>query len=404
MMGVKREIRMAKPNPPKLSEHLAELIALEQSGTFSNYGFQARRLERELIEQLFDSGHCLSVCNATMGLMVAIRSTLWRRKKQRKYALMPSYTFAATAHAALWCGLTPLFCDVDADTWLGSEAAEEELLCRYKDEIAVVIPCTTFGNSIDMARYDRYHRRYDVDIVVDAAAALGSKGHEGKQFGQGSRWPIVYSMHATKPFSSGEAGVIYSADSDWIEEMRAMASFGFEQPRVAMLPGLNAKISEIAALTAFLQLQRFEEVVDQRARLKVQYEISLPELKRQSVNGQRQVASYEFVLLPEEIAHLRSHMIEDLKDRGIGTGCYFSPHLAEQSYFAQCSVSGPLPNTETLSHQVLTLPMYDTMTREEVQYVSDELLAVLSKYTERDLTPTAQPCIPEPAYVMGQPA
>ena len=400
-MGMKREVRMAKPNPPRLSEHLSELIALEDSGIFSNYGFQARRLEQDLTAQMFGRGHCLSVCNATMGLMVAIRSTLWRRNRQRKYALMPSYTFAATAHAAIWCGLTPLFCDVDEDTWLASESAEEELLCRYKDEIAVIIPCTTFGNSIDMDRYERFHQQYDVDIVVDAAAALGSKDHAGEQFGTGSRWPIVYSMHATKPFSCGEAGIIYSTDAAWIEEMRSISSFGFEEPRIASLPGLNAKICEVTALTAYLQLQRFEEVVLQRQYLKIQYEMHLPEWKRQFVNGQRQVPSYEFILLPEDVAPFRSQIMEDLKAQGIGTGCYFSPHLAEQQYFVQCSVSGPLPVTKALSQQILTLPMYDSMTSDDVLYVSAMVSATIQKYLNQTQFPVTKLSLSEAVCAVG---
>lgn len=396
-----REVPMARPAPPRLSEHLAELIALERSGTYSNYGPEARRLEHTMAAQLFGGGYCLSVCNATLGLMLAIRSFLWRRADKRKYALMPSYTFAATAHAALWNGLTPLFCDVDTRTWLGSQASEEELLHRYGDEVAVIVPCTTFGNPIDMERYAHFHKQYGVDIVVDAAAALGSEDHAGNQFGKGSRWPTVYSMHATKPFASGEGGIVYCKDADLIEDLRAMASFGFEQPRTASLPGLNAKISETAALTAFLQLQRFGSVVEHRNNLKRQYRTFLPGLARQKMNGMVQAHSYEFVLLPEEIAAQRNQIVQELRERGIGTGCYFSPHLAEQSYFASCSVAGSLPVTEALSRRILTLPMYDSMTQEDVHYVSSHLQATISKYSHGQIDAQAiEAPILDPSYIL----
>jgi dTDP-4-amino-4,6-dideoxygalactose transaminase len=402
MMRNKREIRMAKPNPPKLSQHLPELMALEQSGTYTNYGFETGRLEGQLIEQMFGEGHCLSVCNATLGLMVAIKSAMWRSGKTRGYALMPSYTFAATAHAALWCGLTPLFCDVDADTWLASESSEVELLERYKGEVAVIVPCTTFGNPIDMARYDRFHEEYGVDIVVDAAAALGSRDHDGKQFGSGCRWPIVYSMHATKPFAVGEGGIIYSADEAWIKEMRAISSFGFEKPRTTSLPGINAKISEVAALTAYLQLQKFDEVMKHRRTVKRQYESFLPQMTRQVVYGREQAHSYEFVLLPEEIAPLRSRMMQELQERGIGTGCYFSPHLAEQEYFVSNSVSGELPVTEMLSKRVLTLPMYDSMSKDDVLYVAEQVKAVMNQHAPYKVHPVPESLVAKQMFAAGR--
>ena len=66
---------------------------------------------------------------------------------------MPSFTFAAAAHAALWCGRTPLLCDIDPSTWAADPAAEAEMLSRYAGKIAVVMPYATFGYPIDLERY-----------------------------------------------------------------------------------------------------------------------------------------------------------------------------------------------------------------------------------------------------------
>lgn len=373
-----RSVPMARPNPPRLSEHARELAAIEASGTFSNFGPMAQRLEQGLLHSMFKSGQCVSVCNATLGLMIAIRQVLWKQQSaKRRFALMPSFTFAATAHAALWNGLTPLFCDIDPDTWLPSAEAEEALLDQYGDQIAVIVPYATFGNNLDLSRYDEFHVRYGVDIVVDAAASLGSKDDQGRAFGDGSRWPIVFSMHATKPFATGEGGILYSADTERMSELRAMASFGFEQPRVATLPGLNAKMSEVAALTGVLRLDQYDEVVEHRELLKETYRQYLPDWSRQRLCGTRQCHTFESVLLPTELMEDRSAIMNELRERKIGTGTYFSPHLAEQPYFAATSVSGPLPVTESIGARVMTLPMYDTMTLEDVQYVTENLLDIV---------------------------
>jgi dTDP-4-amino-4,6-dideoxygalactose transaminase len=378
MSPMMKNIPMARPNPPRLSEHALELAAIEESGTYSNFGPMAKRLERGIVDQMFTSGECVSVCNATLGLMIAIRQVIGNQMSgKRRFALMPSFTFAATAHAALWNGLTPLFCDVDPDTWLPSEEAEEALLREYGEQIAVIVPYATFGNNLDLAHYDDLYARYGVPIVVDAAASLGSCDTNGRAFGDGSRWPIAFSMHATKPFSTGEGGVLYCADEQRAAEMRAMASFGFEQPRVATLPGLNAKMSEVAALTGCLQLEAFEGVVLQRTALKEMYRSCLPRWTTQRMRGKSQIHTFESVLLPKEVSAERPTIMAELRERGIGTGTYFSPHLAEQPYFAATSVSGPLPCTEELSARVLTLPMFEAMTMDDVKVVADTLQEVV---------------------------
>src|SRR5947199_2386026 len=107
------KIPFLKPNPHKLSELVDQLAQIEASNIFSNYGPVNTRLEQSFTARFFGGrGACVSVCNATIGLMLAIRMAIGTTSdKKRRYALMPSFTFAATAHAAIWAGLTPLLCD-----------------------------------------------------------------------------------------------------------------------------------------------------------------------------------------------------------------------------------------------------------------------------------------------------
>ncbi|MGH1573434.1 DegT/DnrJ/EryC1/StrS family aminotransferase [Methylobacterium sp. P31] len=112
-----------------------ELLAIEASGRYTNYGPVNAELEQALVREMFGGvGACLTVSNATLGLMLAIRQAVdatrplrtqsAAAKRARTYALMPAFTFAATAHAALWCGLTPLLCDIDPASWIACPEAE----------------------------------------------------------------------------------------------------------------------------------------------------------------------------------------------------------------------------------------------------------------------------------------
>jgi dTDP-4-amino-4,6-dideoxygalactose transaminase len=357
-----------RPDPPKLSEHFDQLAEIEASDIFSNYGPVNTLFERSIARQLFaGNGACLTVCNATIGLMIAIRSTLGiKPDTRRRYALMPSFTFAAAAHAAIWTGLTPLLCDIEADTWLPAPSSEDALLERYGEEIAVIVPYATFGNNLDLDRYDLLSKRYGIPIVVDAAASLGSSNHEGSAFGTGFTQPIVYSMHVTKTFATSEGGVIYCADSSIIDKLRSMGNFGFENPRSATLPGLNSKMSEIAALLALQKLNAFDEVVRRRLDLVKVYQQQLTGWTFQRRLGRSDAYQFVSVLPPKAYAGRRGHILERLAAAGIGFGQYFDPHLAEQPYFRDVCVSGELRETQRIARQIISLPLSDFMTATDV--------------------------------------
>lgn len=373
-----------RSQPPRLSQHLRELEAIEASGVYSNYGPVNTCFEAELTRRFFSgTGAAVTVCNATIGLMMAIRSVIGEDlpplhpTPARRYALMPSFTFAATGQAAMWCGLTPLLCDMDPDTWLPSGSSEERLLRQYAGEIAVIVPYATFGNNLDLARYDRLSREHGIPVVVDAAASLGSIDEHGQGFGTGFPWPVVFSMHATKQFSVGEGGVIYSADTARIAHLRSMGGFGFEQPRVSSILGLNSKMSEVTALTALLELREFDAAVQEREALLAAYTDALgDEFALQVKCGQRQVHSFQSVLLPRKLAALRPEVILRLRERGIGAGHYFSPHLAEQPLFARGAVNGGIPVTDDVAARILSLPLLRGMSLAEVTHVVSALREV----------------------------
>lgn len=363
-----------RPNPPRLSRMSERLAAIEESGIFSNYGPVNSKLEAAFVSQIFGGeGACLTVCNATLGLMLAIRAAVGWRGSERRYAIMPSFTFAATAHAALWCGLTPLLCDVEPDTWMADPESERALLERYKDEVAVIVPYATLGNCLDTTRYDRISETYGVPVVIDAAASLGSLDEDGRGYGTGSRHPVIFSLHVTKTFSTSEAGLIYCADPARIEMLRAMANFGFGQPRCATMPGLNAKLSEIGALLGLAKLEEFEPIVAHRERLAAAYMASLPGFSFQRMIGQRHAYQFMPVLLPDSMVPNRDKLSEQLVRRGIGSGRYFSPHLAEQPYFRETCITGELPVTQMLASRIFSLPMADGMNETDVRVICDAI-------------------------------
>jgi dTDP-4-amino-4,6-dideoxygalactose transaminase len=375
------KIPLVRPSPPQLSRAVTELQSLEQSGIFSNFGPVNTRFEEEMLERFFGGeGACTTVCNATIGLMLAIKDAVGEAVGEQpagQFALMPSFTFAATAHAALWCGLTPLLCDIHPTNWAADPAAESEMLARYADKIAVVMPYATFGYPIDLEYYKKLAAQLGVPVVVDAAASLGTLDEHGHGFGGGFKGSVVYSMHATKSFAVGEAGLIYSADKDRIARLRAMCNFGFGEPRTATMVGLNGKLSEVGALLGRLRLADYDSVLAHRAALFNRYRDALPELQFQLRAPGTQAHQFVPALLPSGLGERRAAIRAELANQGIATGTYFSPHLMEQPYFQKVCVAGPIPVCDDVSARMMSLPLFDTMTHHDVDQVAECLHALI---------------------------
>jgi len=370
-------IPLVRPAPPQLSLAVAELQSLEQSGIFSNFGPVNTLFEQEMLERFFGGkGACTTVCNATIGLMLAIKDAVGEQPSG-KFALMPGFTFAAAAHAALWCGLTPLLCDVHPANWAADPAAEAEMLAQYAGKIAVVMPYATFGYPIDLEHYKRLADQLGAPVVVDAAASLGTCDEHGRGFGSGFAGSVVYSMHATKSFAVGEAGLIYSADTDRVARIRTMSSFGFGEPRTATMVGLNGKVSEVTALLGRLRLLDYDSIMEHRAALSNRYREALPEFQFQLRAPGTQAHQFVPALLPSGLGGRRAAIRAALADQGIATGAYFSPHLMEQPYFQKTCVAGPLPVCDDVSARMISLPLFDTMTHHEVDQVVASLQALI---------------------------
>jgi dTDP-4-amino-4,6-dideoxygalactose transaminase len=372
------KIPLLRPAPPPLSLAVAELQALEQSGIFSNFGPVNTLFEQEMLARFFGGeGACTTVCNATIGLMLAIKETAGDAAPGQ-FALMPSFTFAATAQAALWCGLTPLLCDIHPANWAADPDAESEMLRRYAGKIAVVIPYATFGYPIDLERYTRLATQIGVPVVVDAAASLGTLDEHGRGFGSGFAGSVVFSMHATKSFAVGEAGLIYSRDAERVGRLRAMCNFGFGEPRTATMAGLNGKLPEVCALVGRLRLAEYDGIMAHRAALFNRYRQALPELQFQLRAPGLQAHQFVPALLPSALAGRKTAIRAELAEQGIGTGTYFSPHLMEQSYFQKVCVGGALPVSDDVSARMMSLPLFDTMTLDEVDQVAECLRPLIA--------------------------
>ncbi|KIL41611.1 aminotransferase DegT [Gordoniibacillus kamchatkensis] len=360
------------PNLVKKESFQHLFSQIESSRRYSNYGPLNSLFEEKVVNEMFDHvGSAVTVNNATSGLMLAISQC---KRPKARYALMPSFTFAATPLAALWCGLEPYFVDITEDTWCMNERMVDDLLEKLGEEVAVVVPYATFGTDMDLTYYQKLQDA-GVPVVVDAAASFGSTGDDG-HFGKGFSGLIVFSFHATKAFGIGEGGLVYSGNGQAIGQIRQAGNFGFSGARESSILGLNSKISEYTAAIALATLDVFQEKTSVRQTLYKWYVkyltgLGLPE-KGWIFHNCRGIVPHQFfpVLCPEE--EMNRDIVAACANRQVELRTYFSPACHQQKLFASCP-STSLQVTDNVSKRILSLPLWEEMTEHDVKTIAERL-------------------------------
>jgi dTDP-4-amino-4,6-dideoxygalactose transaminase len=377
------DIPFLRPRLVSLDSYAALLRQIDETRLYSNSGPLNTRFDREVVERLFHGvGAAVTVCNATLGLMLAIQAV----KRPGRYAVMPSFTFAATPLAAQWCGLEPYFVDVDGDDWCVDLQRLDHALDELGDQAAVVVPYATFGTAINCEPYERLRQR-GLPVVLDAAPCLGTQ-LDDRAFGAGFGGVIVYSLHATKTFGIGEGGLAYSGDAKLITEIRRLANFGFDASRSSSAQGLNAKLSEYGAAVALATLEAYGDKLAIREEL---YQAYVAGFRREGLlergwQLQKLSGSVAHQFMPACTPHGVSNRaaVDDLARSSIEIRTYFSPACHQQAQFATAP-AGPLPVTEALSDRIVSLPLWEDMGTERVRRVCEALRAIAAPPAMPDL-------------------
>lgn len=360
------------PNLVKKESFQHLFSQIESTRRYSNYGPLNTLFEEKAVSEMFGHvGSAVTVNNATSGLMLAISQC---KRPKARYALMPSFTFSATPLAALWCGLEPYFVDIAEDSWCMNERLVDDLLEKLGDQVAVVVPYATFGTNMDLAYYQKLQDA-GVPVVVDAAASFGTTG-DGGHFGKGFSGLIVFSFHATKAFGIGEGGLVYSGNGQTIEQIRQAGNFGFSGGRESIILGMNSKISEYTAAIALATLDVYQEKKAVRQTLYHWYVkyltgLGLPD-RGWIFHSCKGMIPHQFfpVLCPEEEVNL--DIIASCADRGIELRTYFSPACHQQKLFAS-HPSTSLHVTDNISRRILSLPLWEEMTENDVKSIAERL-------------------------------
>lgn len=367
------KIPFMRPNVVKKEAYLPYLDRIDESRIYSNFGSMNDLFEKRIVKEIFDgSGSVCTVNNATTGLILAISQL---KRKNAKYAIMPSFTFSATPLAAQWCGLEPYFIDIDPSDWTLNLSELERTVKKLGDQVAVVMPYATFGTFMDVSYYNYLHNS-GIPVVIDAAASFGVTNDEGEQFGKDFLGFVIYSFHATKAFGIGEGGIVYSNDSTSIKQIRQASNFGYMGNRTAETLGMNGKLSEIMSAIGLATLDVFQEKITLRD---MNYKKYVHEVKKHELLSKGWQLHNVTGRVPHQIMSIlcpvnkeRSKVLEYLDNHGIECRTYFDPPCHAQPQFSSCSRES-LTVSEDISSRIISLPFWEELSSKQIEYIGNVL-------------------------------
>ena len=355
-----------RPSVPQTEELLSNIQQILGTGMLTNASY-VRRLEERAAEYL-GVRNCIAVASCTSGLMLVLRAA-----ELSGDVVVPSFTFAATAHAVVWSGLRPAFGDIDPETLtLSPVSAERAAGART----SAILATHTYGTPADPTTMQDVARRLGVRLFFDAAHAFGSI-HDGRHagtFGDAE----VFSLSPTKVLVAAEGGIIATNDDVLAERCRIGRDYGNPGTYDCQFVGLNARMSELHAAVALASLDGLEGRIAQRNELASRY-----------IEGLRDVAGIGFPKVPDtdrstykdftvlvdetQFGIDATALAEALAQEGIDTRRYYAPpvHRQRAYRFLSASTNGSLPHTDRAAGMVLTLPLWGAMTTSHVGRVVD---------------------------------
>lgn len=365
-------------------------------------GPRAMQFEREFAE-FTGARNAIAVNSGTAALHVALEAAGIGYGDE---VIVPTLTFAATAEAVLYCRARPVLVDCESDTFnIDPLQVERAITPRTR----AIIPVHFGGHPCEMDQLLALARRHQILVIEDAAHALSAR-YRSRMIG--TLGDITcFSFYATKNITTGEGGMATTENDDWAERMRIMRLHGISKDAwkrysaagtwryEIIAPGFKYNLADMQAALGLSQLAKCDKMWARRSELAQRYTDALSTLAAFEVPTIRHEVQHAWHLYvirvcPGVLRIHRDQVIEELKERGIGTSVHFIP-LHTHPYYRHTwgYGSGDFPIAEDYFDRCISLPLYPAMTDEDQDRVIEALTEIAAMHRNASGTAfvTAQP-------------
>ena len=371
MKKFEEPIYVTRPFLPPLEEFTEGLKEIWDSRWLTNRGPIMRRYE-QMLSEFFDTPNVCLFNNGTLALQIGLQGMGISGE-----VITTPFTFVATTNALYWNKIRPVFVDIEPDYYTLDPEAVEAAITPWTTAILAV---HVYGHPCKLDALAEIARRHNLRLIYDAAHAFGVTvdGKSICHFGDMS----LFSFHATKLYHSIEGGMLSFQDAGLKITLDYLKNFGFKNETEVVMPGTNAKMNEFQALMGMLILRHLEGIIEQSGQIDALYRERLNEIPGiKFPSPQPNNVSYNYAYEPveiieEEFGMNRDALYEKLKEYNVHCRRYFYPLVCDFACYRGVSCADPLSTARSVAERILTLPIYDSLTLNDVDLICDIVIDI----------------------------
>lgn len=362
---------------PKQQARLKDAIAFRVQAVFEHCRFVMGPEVEELEQRLAEFGgakHAIGVSSGTDALLMVL---MGEEVGPGDAVFLPAFTYTATAEVVLLLGATPVFVDVEQDTFQISMSSLADRLAAIRAagelEPRAVIGVDLFGQPAPWDELKTFAAQEELTLIADCAQSFGASYH-GRRLGHEAR-ATTLSFFPSKPLGGyGDGGAILTDDAELAALYRSLRTHGegktrYEVERI----GINGRLDTIQAAVLIAKLEAFEDELKRRDIIAREYDAAMPAGIQAPVRVADSESAWAIytVLLPDAAA--RDSLQAHLKEAGVPTAIYYPKPLHHQPAYSEHHDGVSLPVSESLGARVLALPIHPELTDDEVSRITDAL-------------------------------
>lgn len=374
MVDLKSQYQKIKPQVDQAIQSVIDSTA------FIN-GPEVGAFAKEL-EQYLNVKHAIPCANGTDALQIALMALDLQPGDE---VITPSFTYIATVEVVALLRLKPVFADVDADTFtLNIESVRKAITPKTK----AIIPVHLYGQSVAMEELLTLAAEHNIPVIEDTAQAIG--GSYTFQDGRKVKLGTMGTIGTTSFFPSknlgcyGDGGAIFTNDDALAAKMRMIANHGQEQRYYHEMVGCNSRLDSIQAAILRVKLPLLDSYCDARRKVADFYDAAFANHPNISIPFRAPYSHHVFHQYTLKLTGVdREAIIKELAEKGIPSMLYY-PVPCHQQHMLQAYAPGqmPLPVTEQLTEEVLSLPMHTELSEGDLHYIASNFLSAVDYHSK----------------------
>lgn len=353
-------IPVTKPFLPSEEKYQSYVNTIWERQWLTNNGPLVNDLELKLKEYL-QLDHLLYVSNGTLALQIAIKALDLEGE-----IITTPFSFVATTNSILWQNCTPVYVDIELDSFnINSKKIEEAITPRT----TAILATHVYGNPCDIDAIQAIADKYSLRVIYDAAHCFGTKYKNKSIFEYGDI--STTSFHATKLFHTIEGGAVFTKDAELLRKMALLRNFGYSGVDSFSVAGINGKNSEFHAAMGLCNLEYIDEILEKRKSLSMYYMDCLTNLKCnfQKIKNEDDY-NYAYFPIIFENEELMQACLAALELSKIYCRRYFYPSLSALPYVDTVE----MPVCDSVVKRIICLPLYHTLTNSDVNLICRTML------------------------------